>query len=121
MKGSYDDPDFTLLREVVVPAPAAGAAGATKFALYAAAVLTRARAVVKTAGTSANTGSYLQVLAGTATAGVLLTGSQTAGAVVDISLGNTVLPAGTVGTILQGTDATGAVYGVTLEYRDQVS
>lgn len=119
--GAYDDPNNTLLREVVVPAPAAGAAGATKFALYAAAVLKRARAVVKTAGTSADTGSYLQVLAGTATAGVLLTGSSTAGAVVSVSLGNTVLPAGTVLTILQGTDATGAAYGVTLEYQDQVN
>lgn len=120
MKGAYDDENYTTLREVVLPAPAAGAAGATKFALYAAAVLARARCVVKTAGTSADTGSRISILNGTTTAGVLLTGSSTAGSVVDVALTGTVA-SGTLITVLQGTDATGAVYGVTLEYKDAVS
>lgn len=121
MLGGYDDPNYTLLREAVIPGPAAGAAGVTKFALYAAAVLKRARAVIKTAGTSADTGSRISILSGTTTAGVLLTGSGTAGAVVDVSLGNVVLPSGTLLSVLQGTDATGAVYAVTIEYADQVA
>jgi len=113
----YDDPEFTLSREVVLPAPAAGAAGVNKFVLHAAAVLLRAQAVVKVAGTSADTGSRISLVSGTTTHGVLLTGSSTAGAVVTADLTGTV-PADTALSVLQGTDATGAVYGVTLEYRE---
>ncbi len=118
VNGNYDDPNVGLLREVVLPAPAAGAAGAVKFALYAAAVLKRARAVVKTAGTSADTGSYLRLVSGTTTHGTLLTGSATAGTVIDATLTG-VVPAGSALTVIQGTDATGAAYGVTVEYQDQ--
>ncbi len=109
--GGYDDP---LTREIVLT-QAAGAAGTTKFALYAQVKLTRARAVVKAAGTSANTGAYIDILVGTATAGRLLTGSSTAGAVVDIDFTDTVVPAGTVVTLVNGTDATGSAV-VSVEY-----
>jgi hypothetical protein len=115
--GAYDDPNYTLKREVVVP-QAAGAAGTNKFALYASAVLLRARAVVKVAGTSANTGAYIDVLVGTTTAGRLLTGSSTAGSVVDVSLAKTVCPAGTLVSLVNGTDASASA-NVSIEYSDQ--
>src|SRR5258707_795516 len=98
--GNYDNPLPT-----VTLSQAAGAAGSNKFALFADAVLTRARAVVKVAGTSANTGAYIDVLYGTATAGRLLTGSSTGGADVDVTLSGSV-PAGTLITLVNGTDAT---------------
>ncbi len=107
--GGYDNP----LPSVTL-SQAAGAAATNKFALFADAVLTRARAVVKVAGTSATTGSYIQVLYGTATAGTILTGSSTAGAVVDATLSGSV-PAGTLISFVNGTDATGSAL-VTLEY-----
>jgi hypothetical protein len=115
--GNYDDPVYAIKREVFVPAPAAGAAGTTKFALFSAAVVSRAQAVVKTAGTSATSGSYIQVLNGTTTLGTLLTGSATAGTLITATLSGTV-PAASQCQILQGTDATGVVYGVTVEYQD---
>jgi hypothetical protein len=111
----YDDPQYTNVREIVVP-NTAGAAGVNKFALYSAVTLKRARAVVKTAGTSATTGSYIDVMVdGTTTAGRLLTGSATAGAIVDVSLGNTPVAAGSIIHLLNGTDATNAAL-VTIEY-----
>ena len=113
----YDDPQFTSTHEVVL-SQAAGNAGTNKFALYAAAILTRARVVVKVAGTSASSGAYIQVLVGTATAGTLLTGSTTANGVVDVSLGNTVVPSGTLISVVNGTDATGSGL-VTIEYTNQ--
>jgi len=115
--GNYDDPSNTVKRDLVL-SQAAGAAATNKFALYTAAVLTRARAVVKAAGTSANTGAYINVLVGTATAGTLLTGSSTAGSVVDVSLGNTAVPAGTLISLVNGTDASASAL-VALEYTEQ--
>jgi len=117
----YDDAEFQLNREYSAPAPAAGNAGTTKFALYSAAILKKAVAVVKTAGTSSSSGSYLQVLVGTVTAGTLLTGSATAGTVISADLGSTPVPALTPIQILQGTDATGVVYSVDIQYTEQVS
>jgi len=108
--GGYDNPYPT-----VTLSQAAGAAGTNKFALFADVALTRARAVVKAAGTSANTGAYIQVLVGTTTAGTLLTGSSTAGSVVDVSLGNTSVPSGTLVSLVNGTDASASAF-VTLEY-----
>lgn len=118
--GNYDDPRFAILREVIIPAPAAGAAGTVKFNLFAAAIVTRAQAIVKVAGTSASSGSYIQVMNGTNTLGTLLTGSATAGTLITAALSGTV-PAASQCQILQGTDATGTVYDVTLEYQNQVA
>jgi hypothetical protein len=116
--GNYDDPQFSVKREVIVPAPAAGAAGTTKFNLFAAAAVTRAQAIVKTAGTSASSGAYIQVMNGTTTLGTLLTGSATAGTLITATLSGTV-PAASQCQLLQGTDATNVVYPVTLEYLAQ--
>ncbi len=116
---SYNDPEFQIKRELVLPAPAAGAAGTTKTAIFAAAKLLQAQAVVKAAGTSATSGSYLQILDGTTTLGTLLTGSATAGTVVTAALSGNAA-AGDVLQVLQGTDATGSVYGVTIQYQEAV-
>ena len=117
---AYNDPEFQIKREVVLPAPAAGAAGSTKFALFAAAKVLQAQAVVKAAGTSASSGAYLQVLQnGTTTLGTLLTGSATAGSIITATLTGS-LAAGDLITVLQGTDATNSVYGVTVQYTEAV-
>jgi hypothetical protein len=116
----YDDPEFTLKREVVLPAPAAGNAAVSKFALFAAAKVLQAQAVVKGVGTSASSGAYVQVLQnGTTTLGTLLTGSSTAGSLITATLtGN--LAAGDQISLVHGTDATASVYGVTLQYQEAV-
>jgi hypothetical protein len=118
----YNDPQFTIVREVVVPAPVAGAAGNVKFSFFAAVTLTRCQAAVKTAGTSANTGAYLQVLVGTNTLGTLLTGSSVAGSILTSTFtgAGVNVPAGTQIEVLQGTDATNAAHGITFEYQANV-
>lgn len=116
----YDDPEFTLNREIILPAPAAGAAAVNKFALFAAAKVLQAKAVVKGVGTSASSGAYVQILQnGTTTLGTLLTGSSTAGAVISATLAGN-LAAGDVISLVHGTDATASVYGVTLQYNEAV-
>ena len=95
----------------------------SKFSLMNTATLKNARAIVITAGTSAGlagvggAGGY-SIVTGTTTAGVILTGSDTAGSSLGpFSLGNTVVPAGQLISLLHGTETTG-VFGVTIEYTD---
>lgn len=111
----YDDPQYTAVREIAVQSKA-GNAAVVKFALFSDAVLKRARATVLTAGTSAVTGSYLDVLIGTTSVGRIALGSSTAGAVVDSDFADTVVPAGTTVELLCGTDAT-ALALVVFEYQ----
>ena len=113
----YDSPEFQVKREYSAPVPAAGAAGTTKFSLFAAAQVLKASAVVKVAGTSATSGSYLQILDGTSTLGTLLTGSAVAGSLITATLSGNIA-AGDILQVLQGTDATGSVYGVNIQYQE---
>lgn len=116
----YNDPEFTLNREYSAPAPAAGAAGLSKFSLFAAAKILAVSAVVKAAGTSPTSGAYLQVLDGTNTIATLLTGSATAGSLIKVTGLSYNTAAGDVLEILQGTDATNAVYAVNIQYNEVV-
>ena len=116
----YDDPEFTSTRDLVIESLAGNANALRKFALFGNNILTRCRATIKVAGTSATTGSYFDIIVGgTATAGRIPTGSSTAGAILaDVSLGNTVVPDGQYVSFVNGTDATAVAVAV-IEYTKQ--
>ena len=123
----YDDAQFQSTRTITGTTSVTNVATAvqSKFCLMNAAILKNVRGVVITAGTSAGlagvgcVGGY-SVVVGTTTAGVLLNGSDTAGSSMGpaITLGNTVVPAGSIVSVLHGTETTG-VYAYAIEYTEQ--
>ena len=119
----YDDAQFQATKQIYIPAVAANTSW-NKFTLVNAAILKNARATVLVAGTSVGTQGGAAtggptITAGTNTAGVLLQGSDAAGVAMPlVSLGNTVVPAGTPILITKGTDATGTT-NIMIEYVDQ--
>lgn len=124
----YDDAQFQATRTVTGVTSVTNVATAvqSKFCLMNAAILKNVRGFVITAGTSVglagvgNSGAGYSIVVGTTTAGVLLTGSDTAGSSMGpaISLGNTVVPAGAMVSVLHGTETTG-VFGYAIEYTEQ--
>lgn len=94
-------------------------AGNTKFSLFAQAVLKSVTAVVQTAGTSTGTAGHnttgYSIVYGTNTAGILITGSDTAGTVLGPFTLTGTVPAGTLIGIYHGTETTG-IYNATIAY-----
>ena len=122
MVESYNDPEYTVTRQLTV-LTTVGNTGATKFQLYANAVMQSASATVITAGTSTGLAGNLgtsstgySIVFGTTTAGVIITGSDTAGSLIGPFALTGTVPVGTPVQVLHGTETTG-VFNVTLTYK----
>ncbi len=122
----YNDPQYTDPKQYGPVLTSVTNAAGSKFALANAAILRKAVAVVVTAGTNVGIGGVgngadgYSVVFGTTTAGVIVTGSDTAGAFIgNFTLTGTV-PAGTPIRLLHGTETTG-VFNVSVEYVNQYS
>jgi len=122
---SYNDPQFQTTKQVGPVVSSVTNAAESKFALANAAILKKAVAVVYTAGTNVGIGGAgvgadgYSVVFGTTTAGVIVTGSDTAGSFIGPFTMTGTVPAGTPVRLLHGTETTG-VFNVTLEFADAV-
>jgi hypothetical protein len=124
----YDQPQFEITKTVNAVTSVTNVATAvpSKFCLYSAAVLQSVRGIVVTAGTNVGIGGVgngtdgYSIVVGTTTAGVVLTGSDTAGASIGpFSLKATPVAAGQLISVLHGTETTG-VFSLAIQYQDSV-